>query len=187
MGMSIAHRKCPQPPAQRPPDSLRGHADTGPPLSRGGRLYLKPASGGRPTDARLVVEPESAFFPFRGVHRTPVLEKHATLGKWGAWLGALSTNTPSAMSRRRMWQAAPSADHWLPQTHCMGACHLTLVCAPGASLRLRATHRATFPAECSTQLPCAWIPCSWLCGTRLATHVRSPHALMLVQWRLVAI
>jgi hypothetical protein len=31
-------------------------------LSRGERLYLKPVPGGEPTDARLVVEPESTFF-----------------------------------------------------------------------------------------------------------------------------
>ena len=184
----MTHGECSQPSARRPPDSLRGHADTGPPLSRSGRLYLKPASGGRPTDARLVVEPESAFFPFRECAGPPSIKKARYYRKVGgmAWHKERKHPFPTK-SRKGVRQAASSADHWLPQTLCMGAFHHTLVSAPGASPRLGTTHKPRPRPGVAPNCRVCGFRARGRVARALRTRVRSPHALLLVQWRLVAI
>ena len=81
-----ASQDCAQPSQRDGPRTLHvGTQITDPPLSGSGRLYLKPAFGGRPTGTRRVVEPESAVFSSVECAGPPSMK--STLLSRGGWHG----------------------------------------------------------------------------------------------------
>ena len=152
-----------------------GTAGTGPPLSGSGDSILSRLRGSRPT-------------PVESLNLNPPLSPPR------AAPGPLSLkSTRPSRGRKHCWRneqpAALSADPRLPQTLCMGACHHTPVCRSGC------IPSRDHPREPPTPLRPGGVPRLPLRGAMpvvcvaraLRTRVRSPHALLLVQWRLVAI
>ena len=139
---------------------------------------------------------DSILSRLRGSRPTPVesLNLNPPLSPPRAAPGPLSLkSTRPSRGRKHCWRneqpAALSADPRLPQTLCMGACHHTPVCRSGC------IPSRDHPREPPTPLRPGGVPRLPLRGAMpvvcvaraLRTRVRSPHALLLVQWRLVAI
>lgn len=140
--------------AQRPPDSPHGHADTGPPLSGSGRLYLKPVLGGnRPAPVKSLNLNPPSYLP--QVRQTPRSIKSTHYQEVGGVAGRIEHRHQPRIEHRKVL----AGNHLDGPSAASHALHGGVSPYPGVCSRCipsGTAHKLTDPAGVAPKQPLKW-------------------------------